>query len=289
VAEDEVVDGDVVAIGGHVTVEGEVRGDVVAVGGGLTLGPRASVTNNVVVVGGPLRRDPGARIGGDVQEVGIGAIDFDRWNGSFNPLSLWGASMVGSAFALVGTLARVAILCLLGALVILLGWDYVERAATLAAVEPVKAGAIGLLAQLLFLPILIITIVVLVITIVGIPLLILIPFMFLGLALVGLVGFTAVGYRVGLQLGSRFGWRTDNQYLTTVAGILLLLSPALLARIVGLSGIPGFPLTGILIFIGVLIEYVAWTVGFGSMALLKFSRPLGKPRMAGLQDGGIAG
>jgi hypothetical protein len=273
VAEDEVVDGDVVAIGGHVTVEGEVRGDVVAVGGGLTLGPRASVTNNVVVVGGPLRRDPGARIGGDVQEVGIGAIDFDGWNWSLNPLSLWGASMVGSAFALVGTLARVAILCLLAALVILLGWDYVERAGALAAVEPVKAGAIGLLAQLLFLPILIITIVVLVITIIGIPLLILIPFMFLGLALVGLVGFTAVGYRVGLQLGSRFGWSTDNQYLTTVTGILLLLSPALLARIVGLSGIPGFPLTGILIFIGVMIEYVAWTVGFGSMALLKFSRP----------------
>ena len=32
IGEDEVVDGDVVAIGGSVTVDGEVRGDVVAVG-----------------------------------------------------------------------------------------------------------------------------------------------------------------------------------------------------------------------------------------------------------------
>ena len=273
VAEDEIVDGDVVAIGGHVTVDGEVRGDVVAVGGGLTLGPRASIANNVVVVGGSLRRDPGARIGGDVQEVGIGAIDFNGWNWTVNPLSIWGASMVGSAFALVGTLARVAILCLLAALVILLGWDYVERAGARAAIEPVKAGAIGLLAQLLFLPILVITIVALVVTIIGIPLLILIPFMLLGLLLIGLVGFTAVAYRVGLEIATRLGWSTENHYLTAVGGILVLLSPALLARVVGLSGIPGFPLTGFLLFVGLMIEYVAWTIGFGSMALLRFSRP----------------
>jgi hypothetical protein len=270
---DEIVDGDVVAIGGHVTVEGEVRGDVVAVGGGLTLGPHAIVGNNVVAVGGVLRRDPGARIGGDVQEVGIGSIDFGQWNWSMNPLTMWGASMVGSAFALFGTIARVAILCLLAALVILLGRDYVERAGALAAIEPLKAGAVGLLAQLLFLPILIITIVVLVITIVGIPLLILIPFLFLGLALIGLVGFTAVSYRVGLHLALRLGWNTDNPYLTTVGGILVLLSPALLARIIGLSGFPGLPLAGILIFLGLMVEYVAWTIGFGSMALLRFSRP----------------
>src|SRR5712671_2722160 len=54
IGENEVVDGDVVAIGGNVTIDGEVRGDVVAVGGVATLGPKAQVANNVVVVGGPL-------------------------------------------------------------------------------------------------------------------------------------------------------------------------------------------------------------------------------------------
>jgi hypothetical protein len=272
VAVDQIVDGDVVAIGGHVTVDGEVRGDVVAVGGGLTLGPRAIIGNNAVVVGGSLIRDPGARIGGDVQEVGIGSIDVGEWGGWISPLRLWGRSMVGSAFALVGTIARVAILCLLAALVILLGRDYVERAGALAEVEPVKAGAVGLLAQLLFLPILIITIVVMVITLIGIPLLILIPFVLLGLLLVGLVGFTAVAYRVGRVVALKLGWSTENPYMTTVGGVVVLLSPALLARIVGLSGFPGFPLTGILVIVGFVIEYLAWTVGFGSMALLRFSR-----------------
>src|SRR5262245_17056408 len=109
IAEDEVVDGDVVDIGGSVTVDGEVRGDVVAVGGGLTLGPKANVANNVVVVGGPLNRDPAARIGGRVQTVGVGNMNFGDWRWTANPLWLFWGSMVGAAFALVFTLTRLAI------------------------------------------------------------------------------------------------------------------------------------------------------------------------------------
>src|SRR5215467_12250314 len=91
VGEGEVVDGDVVAIGGNVRIDGDVRGDAVAVGGVMTLGPKAQVANNVVVVGGPLRRDPGARIGGRVQTVGLGSISFGDWRRGANPLGLfWG-------------------------------------------------------------------------------------------------------------------------------------------------------------------------------------------------------
>jgi hypothetical protein len=283
VEQDEIIDGDVVAIGGGVRVDGEVRGDVVAVGGGLTLGPNASVSNDVVVVGGSLTRDPAARIGGEIQEIGIGSIDFGGWNWSANPLSRWRHSMVGSAFAFVGTLARLAILCLLASLVVLLGRNFMERAAGRAVAEPVKAGAIGLLAQLLFLPVLIITIVVLVITIIGIPMLILIPFLILGLALVAFVGFSGVAYRVGQYFGGRLGWNTGNPYMTTIGGILVLLSPTVLARLVGLTGLPLFPITGVLFVGGVAIEYLAWTIGFGAVALMRFSRPrppFGEPVIA---------
>ena len=100
-----------------------------------------------------------------------------------------------------GRVARFGILCLLTALVVLFGRPYVERASEQAWNEPLKAGAIGVLAQILFLPVLIITCVVLVVTIIGIPLLFLIPFIILGLALVGLVGFTGVAYRLGGVLG----------------------------------------------------------------------------------------
>jgi hypothetical protein len=272
VREGETVDGDVVAVGGSVTVDGDVRGDVVAVGGGITLGPKASVANNVIVVGGSLRRDPAARIGGRVQEIRIGSLDFGNWRWPVSPMRIWWGSMVGSAFALVGTLTRLAILCLLSALVVLFGQRYVERAAVLAATDTFKAGAIGFLSQLLFLPILVIVIVVLVMTIVGIPLLLLIPFLLLGLAIVGLVGFTSVAYRLGGLVAARFGWPTGNPYLTTIAGVVLVLSPLLLARLIGLGGVVMVPFTFGLGLIGTLVEYVAWTVGFGAVALTRFNR-----------------
>jgi hypothetical protein len=273
VERDEIVDGDVVAIGGGAHIDGEVRGDVVAVGGGLTLGPRASVSNNVVVVGGSLRRDPSARIGGEIQEIGIGSIDFGRWNRSANPFSIWRRSRARPAFAFVGALARLAILCLLAALVVLLGRDFMERAARRAAAEPVKAGTIGLLAELLLFPVFIITAAVLLITIVGIPMLILLPFLMLGLALMALVGFSGVAYRVGGYFGARLGWHPDNPYVTTLGGIVVLMLPTVLARLVGLTGIPLFPITGTLVFLGLTVEYLAWTVGFGAVALMRFSPP----------------
>src|SRR5262249_22542085 len=268
IAEDEVVDGDVVDIGGSVSVDGEVRGDVVAVGGGLTLGPKANVANNVVVVGGRLNRNPAARIGGRVQTVGVGNMNFGDWRWGANPLGLFWGSFASAAFALVITLTRLAILCLLAALVVLFGRSYMERAADEAATETVKAGAIGFLAQLLFLPVLLITIVVLVMTIIGIPLLLLLPFVFLGILVVLVVGFTAVGYRLGQLLLTRMGWSTDNTYLTVIAGIVLVMSPLLLARVLGLV----MPFTFGLGLIGMLLEYAAWTVGFGAVALTRFGR-----------------
>jgi len=161
--------GDVVAIGGNVTVNGEVRGDVVAVGGVAVLGPKAQVMNNVVVVGGPLRRDPASRIGGRVQTVGVGQMNFGNWNWTGNPLGLFWGSLVGAAFALVFTLTRLAILCLLAALVVLFGRKLHGAHGRARRDRDVKAGAIGLLSELLFVPVLIITIIVLVMTIIGIP------------------------------------------------------------------------------------------------------------------------
>ena len=239
-----MINGDVVAVGGSATVDGTVRGDVVAIGGSVNLGPTADIENDVVAVGGAVHRDPAARIGGRVQEVGI---NFGRFrDGQFNLFNLWRESMFGSAFRLAGTLARLGILCLLAALVVLFGRDYMERAAVRAAAEPLKAGAIGLLAQILFVPVLVITIVLLAITIIGIPLLVLVPFAILGLVVIALVGFTGVSYRLGLLLSTRFGWNTANPYLTTIVGVVLLLSPVILARIVGLGGFPLFPITGAL-------------------------------------------
>jgi hypothetical protein len=274
VAEDEVVQGDVVAVGGSVRVMGEVRGEVVAIAGRVELGPNAVVRRDVTVVGGPLQRHPTARIEGEINEIGIGNIDLSGV--SWTPPSLgalWWNWTLGAAYALVATLVRVAVLCLLAALVVLIGRDYVERISARAAAEPLKAGAVGFLAQVLFLPILIITIILLVVTIVGIPLLALIPFAILGLCVFALVGFTAVGYHVGRLLAARFGWSL-GPIGATMAGVLLVVSPILLARLIGLGGGILYPMTIGLGFVGILVEYLAWTVGFGAVALSRFGKPL---------------
>jgi hypothetical protein len=70
------VEGDVVAIGGSIYVDGEVDGDVVAIGGSVTLGRKAEVDGDVVAVVGDVELDRGATIDGDAVSVG-GDIDDD--------------------------------------------------------------------------------------------------------------------------------------------------------------------------------------------------------------------
>ena len=263
VAEGEVVNGDAVAIGGSAHVSGEVRGDVVAIGGDVDLGPQAIVSGDVVVVGGRLHRDPAARVGGGVNEIGWGSARFVRTLPS--PWSFL------APFALLTQVMRVVVLCLLTVLVVLLGGRYVERVSLRAVAEPLKAGAVGLLAQILFLPLLIITTVLLVVTIVGIPFLLLIPFVLLALVVVALVGFTAVVLHVGQWVVTRLSW-TAGPYLTTMIGVLVLLTPLLLARVAALGGILMAPVALALALAGGIIEYLAWTIGFGAVALTRFSK-----------------
>ena len=272
VGEDEVVTGDVVAIGGSARIDGEVRGEVVVVGGNVELGPRALITGDLAVVGGTLQRAEGARVQGQFHEIGIGEIDF----GDLAPWRDWRpGSMPGftRTLALMSTLGRVAILCVLGALVILLGRTHVEQTSLRAAAEPLKAGAIGFLAQLLFLPVLIVTIVILIVTIVGIPLLLLIPFALLALCLVALLGFTSMAYRIGQFVSERFGWGLSGPYAATILGVLVIVSPLLLARLLSLIGGPIVPITFGLFVIAFIVEYVVWTIGFGAVALARFDRP----------------
>ncbi len=61
---DQVVNGDVVSMGGSVRVDGAVRGSVTAMGGDVTLGESARVDRDVVCLGGTLHEDPGSVVRG---------------------------------------------------------------------------------------------------------------------------------------------------------------------------------------------------------------------------------
>jgi hypothetical protein len=273
VASDERVTDDVVVVGGSADIDGQVDGDVVVVGGSATLGPNADIRSDVTVVGGGLNQDPKALIGGSVQNVGFGDIPFGGdwgrrrdWSG-WNPIGRF-----RPAARFMGTTVRVGLLMLFASIVMFIARAPVEQIAERAAAEPVKSWVVGFLAEILFVPALVLTVVILAISIIGIPLLLLIPVAIVGALLVFLVGFTGIAYHVGRLLQSRFDQLRTRPYAALTAGIALILSPLILARVVGLTGELGF-IAGVLVAIGVIVEYIAWTTGLGAAALVRFSRP----------------
>jgi hypothetical protein len=261
VERNERLEGDAVAIGGSVTVNGEVTGDATSIGGTLTLGPDAVVRGDAVSVGGTLNRAPGSRVEGDVTEVGGGGGGFRR--------GMWFPGFFGTFWSRFGSLAatalRLAVLAMVAVIIVAFGRNAVERIAARTAAAPVRSGLIGLLAEILFVPVMVLTAVVLAVSIIGIPLLFLMPFAVLLVMLVALVGFVGLSYHVGRWIASRFGWSEPGAYASVAMGVVAIGGLTLLAKLAALGGgfIIGGPLTGL----GYLVEFVAWTVGFGAAIL----------------------
>ncbi len=289
VNENERVEGDVVAIGGPVTINGEVTGDVVAVTGGLTLGPRAVVRGEVTAVGGPFKRDPQAQVFGQVNEVGIGA------NGqTLPPYRIDAGNLLFGNFAsrigrFITTLVRVLMFMLFALIVTAVAQRPLQQIGARIVAEPVRAGLVGLLAEILFVPVLCITIVALVISIIGIPLLILVPFGIILVGVVMLVGYTATAHIAGRLVLDRFparrtpgeeGIRSErNPYMVVAIGIAVIAALTLLGRLFAMA-VGGF---GAPIYIvGYLLEYLAWTVGFGAaiQTWMQMRRGTSAPPMA---------
>lgn len=276
IASDEIVAGDVAVIAGSADIDGEVTGDVAVVGGSLRLGPHATVQGDVAVVGGSLTRDPGATIGGDVADVGIGDALRGRRDGFRPQFNWWRGYSVSPFIGLGGTVVRIALMMLLVGIVLLVARAPVEQIADRAAAEPLKSWAVGVLAELLFAPVLVVTVVVLAVSIIGIPLLLLVPVAIVAFVLVCLVGFTGVAYHVGRLVEGRFEQIRNRPYLATVIGIVVIVSPLLVARALGFMGGLGF-IAAAFVVAGFILEYVAWTTGLGAAALVRFGRPVPQP------------
>ena len=266
---DEYVRGDVVVIGGSGNINGEVNGDVVVIGGSARFGPQADIRGDVTVVGGGLTREPGAITRGAVNEIGFGGIP---WRGEWGRRHDWDwMDGIYPVARLTGTLVRVTLLILLTTLVLFVAKTPVEQIADRVAADPVKSWFVGFLAEMLFIPVLIMAAVVLAISIIGIPLLLLVPVAIVALLVVMLVGFTAVAYHIGRILQDKVDGLRARPYAATFAGILLIVSPVLLARLVGLTGDLGFVVWPIAA-VGFLLEYSVWTAGLGAAALVRFNR-----------------
>lgn len=281
VAAGEQVDGSVVVFGGNARIDGDVRGDVVVFGGVLRLGPGADVDGTVAAVGTRLLRAPGARVGGDVVDIGPDMLRF-----RFGDFALPGRRLfqpsVRRFLGIVTTGLRLGLLIIVGWLFFAVAGGPVHRIASRAGTEPLKAGAVGVLVELLFLPVLVMVSILLAVSVVGIPLLALVPVAVLALVIVLLIGFTAVALRVGRWMGARLGAAHVDGYAAVALGTLALLSLALLARLVFMAGGLAAGIGGMLLVLGFCVEYAAWTVGLGAAVLVRFAPLRELPPAAGV-------
>ncbi|MBM3777630.1 MAG: hypothetical protein FJW23_05230 [Acidimicrobiia bacterium] len=257
-----IVDGDLVVLGGSGDVTGTVDGDVVVVGGSLDLGSDAFVGGDVSVVGGTLNRAPGARIRGGVNDVGFGGGP--PWHGHM-PGSWAGWQRAWAVGSVIGTLIRGSLLLLAVLLVVAVGGRQVETIGARVAADPLRSGLIGLLAEVLFVPLLLLTTIVLAISIVGIPVLLLMPFAIVLALVVMLVGFSGAAYQVGQFLRQRAGITSDSPFAAAAIGVVAILALTIAGALIGLGG---FMVGGVLGWtigsVGFLLEYLAWTIGLGA-------------------------
>jgi hypothetical protein len=263
---DGEVNRDVSAVGGSVRVNGRVGGSVTAVGGSVHLGPHSEVMGDVRAVGGTVVRAPGAVIHGSLSDVGKLRPDIDVDDGQ-----LLLAPLVGRSLHMFWSLATLLLLLLAVTLVVLLAPNALEQVRARVAGEPWTTLGAGLLGQVLVGPALGALVIVLIISIIGCLLLALVPFLIIGLLIATLVGFAGVAYQVGRVLEGRFAWHFGGPYIATIVGVLAIESFSLVGHLLSIGG--GFLhfLAVIFLFFGLVVRYLAWTMGFGAAILTAFA------------------
>ncbi len=267
--------GDVTVIGGKAKIAGEMKGGLVVVGGSVQLEPDAKVAGDVVSIGGPIREHGHAEIGGQKVQVAFGdlaGLGTVFGSGISAGPGNWGGDHWGdhggffdfSFFEVVYRFFRLGLLLLVVFAVILLAPGRAASVAALARAEPWRAGLIGLIAEVVFLPLLLLVTVVLLVSIIGIPLALVVP----PLLVIALVAFFVVGYSgVALATGGIFERRFDRRYPTfglALLGILLIEGWSLAGEMLFLLPGPIKFMAFLALAFGFFVQYVAWTVGLGA-------------------------
>ncbi len=271
IGSDEEVRDAVAVFGGSAYIDGRVRDGVLVVGGDLHLSPTAEIRGDVMIVGGVLVRDPAARLLGSVSYVSVG--DWSRRAGLswWQPRRDWGET--GRWLGLVFTSLRVLLLGCLMVGVLLVARAPVARIGRAAAAAPFRAALVGLAAEVLFLPVLIIASVALGLTIIGLPIVFLaVPLVFLTALFALLLGYTALACRIGEWCEDRFGWRPQSAYVATFLGFLIIVLPTLAARVLGIAPEPLRAVAFSVLMAGAIAEFVVWTIGLGATLLTGFGR-----------------
>jgi hypothetical protein len=128
----------------------------------------------------------------------------------------------------------------------------------------------GLAVEVLFVPALIILVVALTVSIIGIPFLAAIPFLLAGFGVLWVAGFTGVAVRIGRALRGRSA-AMDASVGDFLIGYAIIIAITVLGQLlaVGLGWLS--PVTWPMRSAGLLVEYVAWTIGLGAAVTSLFT------------------
>jgi hypothetical protein len=248
----------VVVIGGSATIDGHVNDDVVVIGGELKLGPTAVVDGNVFTAGTEPSIDPAATVKGKIDRAVFSIPGVDVGWGAMNiPRGWWRFASLGAMVLRLGMVLTISLLLTL----IAPGWI---RSMAGRASSAGSSGFLGATAEVLFVPALLVVTIVLVISVIGIPLLAAIPFLIAGAAMLWIGGFAAVAVSLGARLRGSRGHESSVPMLDLLTGFLAITGVTIIAHFAALA--PG-SLRGfgwMLQTTGLVIEYVAWTIGLGA-------------------------
>lgn len=277
VAEDEVITGDVVAVGGDVEVHGKVMGDAVAVGGRVHVYPDAKVHGDAVSVGGKVRVEEGGQVYGEKVSVDIGLpLSGLRFGSGHHDLAGLEKPRFWGIFA---NLIWVGATLLLALLFLAVAGGRIDVVSRRVEAQPGQSFLIGLLGAFATPIATVVTVVLLAITIIGI---LLIPVLFLLEILMFVGGFLGVALAVGRRILAARRTSGDlaparSSYFVLTIGFLALHALCLLGTIFGATGIPILP--GLFKGFGIFTLIFSTFVGYGALLLSRFGTTLPGPAL----------
>lgn len=299
----ETVEGSVVVIDGTATIAGEIRGDLVVVDGAVALEEGSRITGELRMADARMLRNLGDVDGGVVDVLATERDQTDDLrerlrseirdevrrdlrtelrnvtradNDGFSFLSPFRTVLRGIG-GVIETVFTILVLGLLGAVAVSLARENIEIVADTARRAPGRAATVGLAGTFLLIPIWILGAVALVVSIVGIPVAIAwLPLFPAAVLVAGLFGYLAVAKNAGEWLAdSGYAWtdwvRKSNPVHTILAGLIGLMLAFLAAHVVSIVPFFGF-LSGLLVFVGVVVTFAAVQVGFGAVLLTRGGR-----------------
>jgi len=286
IPEGKVIDGDVVAIGGSVTVLGRVKGDCVSVGGAVHVKGKGVVEGDAVSMGGGVTTSDSGSVAGS--NVSLGNLPSATSEHFWPTVGFFGA--VGTGIWLLKCLVQLLLTMFFAWLALLLMRERMTYAVQVMTEHFGKSflwGLLGWAAMVIAIPtgivmlvlVCVIAIAILAITIIGIPLAILLALAMV-LAIIGIcvgslltvfVGFLNGAMFLGQRILGRDSERGSKPLFAILVGLLLLSVLSLVGHLLQLVGMMVFhPIAIALGIASGALAAIVTTAGFGAMVITRF-------------------